>query len=298
MILKPVLAALLLSLGAISAHAAPNAAVEGVQMPAWVERDGSKQPLAPGMELRDSDKLSTGQNSRILLRLADGSQVKLGENALLSMDKLGQRQENRQLLVQAAMDVVRGAFRFTTDTRAKLIGRRDVSIRVATVTAGIRGTDLWGKSSEDRDIVCLIEGRIAVQREAEAAVTMDQALQFYISPKAQGRPDPARAAQLAAIDPKQLEQWAMETEIGAGQGAVRRGGKWKVVALSSPDERAALAAYDRLRTEGYPATLLPRGAGAKRTFDVRIGGLPSRDEAQALGARIDSITGEKSWATL
>ena len=42
-----------------------------------------------------------------------------------------------------------------------------MSIRVATVTAGIRGTDLWGKSAADRQIVCLIEGRIEVGARAK-----------------------------------------------------------------------------------------------------------------------------------
>ena len=39
---------------------------------------------------------------------------------------------------------------------------RDVRVKVNAVTAGIRGTDVWGKSESDRDIVCLLEGRIDV----------------------------------------------------------------------------------------------------------------------------------------
>ena len=30
------------------------------------------------------------------------------------------------------------------------------------MTAGIRGTDLWGSSDAERDLVCLVEGRITV----------------------------------------------------------------------------------------------------------------------------------------
>ena len=295
---RTIVSALALALASMCALAAPGAVVEGVQMPAWVERGGVRQPLAAGMELRESDKITTGQNSRLLLRLAEGSQVKLGENAQLSLDRLSQRQDNRQTLLQAALDVARGAFRFTTDVKAKLISRREVDIRVSTVTAGIRGTDLWGKSGSDRDIVCLIEGRISVQREAEQPVAMDQALQFYIAPKAQGRADPAQRAQLAAVDQNQLMQWAAETEIAAGQGAARLGGKWKVVAISSPDQAGALAVYDKLRAEGYAAEIRPRGAGDQRAYDVRIGGLPSKAEAESLGARLEAVTGAKARATM
>jgi hypothetical protein len=288
--IRPI-AALTLALAAIGAQAAPTAIVEGVQMPAWVERDGARQPLGPGMELRPSDRLSTGANARLLLRLAEGSQVKLGENAELNLERLSQRQENRQTLLEAAIDVARGAFRFTTDARSRLTSRRAVDIRVSTVTAGIRGTDLWGKSGADRDIVCLIEGRIAVQRESEAPVAMDQALQFYIAPKAGGRRDAGQAAQLATVSTQQLNQWAAETEIAAGQGAARRGGQWRVVAAEAPEQGAALAAYDKLRAAGYAATIRPRGGAEGRIYEVRIAGLPSQTEAEALAVKIAPITG-------
>jgi len=287
--------ALGLAFAATGAWSAPTAVVEGVQMPAWVERGGIRQPISAGMELAAQDKISTGQNSRVLLRLAEGSQVKLGENALLSLDKLGQRKENNQTFLQAAIDVARGAFRFTTDTKFKFNSRREVDIHVATITAGIRGTDLWGKSAGDRDIVCLIEGKIAVQREQDAPIAMDQALQFYIAPKtADGRADRSQPEpQLAAVDAQQLQQWATETEIAAGQGAARMGGKWKVVAASSPDQGEALKVYDQLRAAGYPAQIYPVGSYEKRSYEVRIMGLPSREEADALGGKIEAVTGSR-----
>lgn len=291
-------AGLVLAFAAGCALAAPTAVVEGVQMPAWVERGGVKQPISAGMELNQSDKISTGANSRLLLRLAEGSQVKLGENALLSLDKLSQSRENKQTFLQAAIDVARGAFRFTTDVKAKLSSKREVDIRVATVTAGIRGTDLWGKSAGDRDIVCLIEGKIAVQREQDAPITMDQALQFYIAPKtAEGRADRSQPEpQLAAVDQKQLDQWATETEIAAGAGAARKGGKFKVVAASSPDQEAALKVYDQLRAAGYPAQVHPVGSAGKRSYEVRIAGLASRADADNLAGRLEAITGQKASA--
>jgi hypothetical protein len=65
-------------------RAAPSpAVVEAVQMPAWVERGGGRMPLAPGMALQSDDDLRTGADARLLLKLAEGSAVKLGENAQL-----------------------------------------------------------------------------------------------------------------------------------------------------------------------------------------------------------------------
>src|SRR5205814_10323005 len=81
-------------------------------------------------------------------------------------------------LFKAALNVLEGAFRFTTDLATKT-RKREVSIRAAQVTAGIRGTDLWGRSRQGNEIVCLIEGEIAVAAEGEPAVSMNQPLQLH-----------------------------------------------------------------------------------------------------------------------
>jgi hypothetical protein len=272
--------AALLVFGAAQAHAAPGAVVEGVQMPAWVERaviGGIRRiPLAPGMELRGGDEVKTGAGSRLYIKLAEGSLLKLGENASLRLLDL---QPDRGGFFKAALNVLEGAFRFTTDVLAKE-RRREVSIRVATVTAGIRGTDLWGKSDRaDRQTVCLIEGKIEVGAEGEAPVTMDQERQFYRRDKGQTMP-------LGFVEPTQLAQWAQETEIADGQGAVLRGGKWRVTLASVNTQSEALSVYDQLRTAGYAAEIHPLKAGEKRIYVVRISRLPTKADAEALAAQL------------
>jgi hypothetical protein len=251
---------------------APDAVVEGVQMPAWLDRGGRSQPLTPGMEIRDGDRVRTGANSRVLLKMAEGSLVKLGENGILKFDNLGQRQNN---LFTATLDVAAGAFRFTTTLLGKL-RKREVNVKIVTVTAGIRGTDLWGKAASDRDIVCLIEGRISVARGADAPFDMKDPLSFYIAPKN------APPLPVAPVDPKQLAQWALETEIAPGTGTSRRGGKWKVTLAVADTQADALRIYDAVREGGYAAEIHPEGTLEKRQYRVRIGQLPDRAEAQAL----------------
>jgi len=277
--------AALLGGAALQALAAPAALVEGVQMPAWVERAGAGQvrriPLAPGMELRGGDEVRTGAGSRVYLKLAEGSLVKLGENASLRILEIA---PDRGGLFRAALNVLEGAFRFTTDALARE-RRRDVSIRVATVTAGIRGTDLWGKSDrEDRQIVCLIEGRIEVGAEGEAPVTMDQERQFYRREKGQTAP-------IGFVEPAQLVQWAQQTEIADGQGAARLGGKWRVTLATAPTQSEALEVYGQLRTAGYAAEIHPAKAGEKRVYHVRISRLPTKADAEALAAQLRGMHG-------
>jgi hypothetical protein len=278
--MKTILCSLLLAFtlsGAPVALAQPAASVEGVQMPAWVERNGRRSPLLPGMELRAGDQIFTGAGSRAVVRLAEGSVVKLGENGTLRFTQMDRSQE----IFRAALGVLQGAFRFTTE----LVGqkrKREVDIRVAQVTAGIRGTDLWGRGRKDNEVVCLIEGEIQVGAEGEAAQTLNQPLQFYRRVDAKTQP-------IGLIDVQQLGQWARETEIEDGKGALRAGGRFSVLLASAPDQRAALGIYDELRNAGYPAEILPRRQGEQVAYIVRIRQLPTRAEAQALA---DSLKGK------
>lgn len=122
---------------ALAANSAA-ARVEAVQSPAWRDRGGLVVPLAAGMELRSGDVLRTGSGARAYLKLAEGSRVKLGENARFTIYTNSLRPEKS---FRGALDILAGAFRFTT-ARLKKAVSRDVAIRVGTATIGIRGTDL------------------------------------------------------------------------------------------------------------------------------------------------------------
>ena len=250
------------------------AVVEGVQMPAWVERGGARTPLAPGMQLRQGDQLRTGGGSRLLLRLSEGSLVKLGENASMSMTELAPAQD----FFKGALSVLEGAFRFTT-TALGANRRRDINIRVATVTAGVRGTDLWGKSIPTRQVVCLIEGKIEVGAPGETPVALDQPRQFYQRVNDQTQP-------VGFVDPVQLGEWAKETEIEAGKGAARLGGRFRVELAAADNQNDALAVYDQVRAAGYAAEIRPAKVEDKLVYRVQIRNLPSRAEAQALAGQL------------
>lgn len=258
----------------IHAQAQPAAVVEGVQMPAWVERAGVRQPIMPGMVLQPGDVIHTGAGSRLLVRMAERSLVKLGENGQLRFTEISPGAE----LFRAALGVLHGAFRFTTDLAAKN-RRREVSISIANVTAGIRGTDLWGRSQENMEIVCLIEGAIEVAAPNEPAVTMDQPRQFY-------RRVAGKAQPIGFVEEAQLADWARQTEIQPGRGAARLGGRFEARVARAQSQADALAVYDRLRAAGYPAEIRPVREGEQTVYIVRIRNLPSRADARALEAQL------------
>ena len=284
--IKSILAAfLMLAASGADAAARPNLVVEGVQMPAWVEHaSGARDPLMPGAALKSKDRVITGPGARALLRLADGSLVKLGENGIVAFDDLGQRKIKLTDIVTASLDVVSGAFRFTTQALYKFRGERDVKVRIVTLTAGIRGTDLWGKADKTRDIVCLIEGKIDVVREKEA-FTMDQPMSFYIAPKS----EPAQP--VAPVSKEQLDLWSAETEIAAGTGAARTGGKWRIYLTESNNQGDALRIYDQIRNAGYAAEIRPVTGEAGTIYRVRISHLASKEEAAVLAGKLKGKMG-------
>jgi len=265
----------------VSAAYAQAVKVEAVQYPAWLERGGHSVPLSPGVALQANDELRTGQNARVRLKLAEGSTVKLGENAKFKVERV----QNRNIF-GAALTVLAGAFRFTTEAIAKS-RKRDITIKVSSVTAGIRGTDLWGKSTDERDLVCLIEGKISVASGSREPVTLDQPLDFYQRPRG-GEP------KVAKVDAKQLETWAAETEMSKDGAGAQAGGTWRVVAMTTAARDEALAMSRRLRAAGYPAEVIsPDGR-----YAVQVPGLAGESEARALAGNLKRVPGVREPVVL
>ena len=270
-------ACLLASAVSMAAEAAAYAVVDQVQMPAWLERNGVRQPLAPGKILQNRDRVITGGEARAVIQLAEGSAVKLGENAQLDLNALGQREKR---VFTAALDVAQGAFRFTTGIFSKTKHHRAVNVRIATITAGIRGTDLWGSSDAERDLVCLLEGRISIFHPLDEARELSEPLSFYVVPKG-GAPKP-----VDKVAPDQLATWAAQTEVQSGSGYARRGGKWKVDLATADSEAEALALYDRARAAGYSVRIRPHAVEGGYRYTLRVMQLPSKAEAEALAIKL------------
>jgi hypothetical protein len=270
-------------LSAASPLAAQTLVVEGVLSPAWLERGGKREPLTSGMALHSRDKVHTGPGSRALIRMAEGSAVKLGENATLAVDDLLEKKVGGNTAVSATLDVVRGAFRFTTGVFAKQPAQRDVKVKIATITAGIRGTDVWGRSTAQEDLVCLIEGRIAVEH-AGRQFAMAEPLLFFIAPRNQP-PKP-----VASVNKKQVEQWSEETELRDGRGAIRRGGRYQVDLFVTRDGNAAQQVSNKLRDAGYPVQIESvSDSYGREEHQVRITGFATARDAGVVAERLKTL---------
>lgn len=254
----------------------PYAVVDAVQAPAWVERSGRRIPLAPGMQLENRDRILTGQGARMIVQLADGSAVKLGENVSLSVNAMKRDEKG---VFTAAIDIAKGAFRFTTDIFRKFQSQRAINVRTGTVTIGIRGTDLWGKSSDEKDFVCLLEGKIAVSHPLGESAVLDQPLQYYGADKGQA------PGAVASVDKAQLAIWAMETELQNWTGKQQADGQW-FLNFSRREKDEVLALFDQLSAAGYASRIRPVRVSGAYQYELRLDHLTSEGEAQALSNRL------------
>jgi hypothetical protein len=261
---------------AIAASAAwgQAAVVEAVQYPAWLERGGNAVPLTPGTALQAKDNLRTGGNARVLVKLREGSSVKLGENAKITIEAIDDRG-----IFRSALAILEGAFRFTTDALRRG-QKREIAIKVKNVTAGIRGTDLWGKSTAERDLVCLLEGKISVGAEGHPTVTLDTPFDFYQKPR-DGEP------QVAKVDEQQVRIWSQETEISPDGAAGRVGGGWRVLAETYRTRDEALKLNRVLRASGYPSEIRAHD----NVFEVQVPGLAGEAQARALMSNLRNVAG-------
>lgn len=276
------LAAVAISGLASQALAAPYAVVDAVQSPAWLERDGQRSPLVPGMALSNRDRIETGANARAIVQLADGSAVKVGEKAMVSLNALGRRDGG---VFTAAIDVATGAFRLTTDALRKLQGKRAINVRVGAVTAGIRGTDIWGRSEEERDFVCLLEGHIVVTHASGQAAELTEPLQYF---GAERNFDPGPVAK---VTQEQANKWAAMTDPQPGFGTVRQGGKWGVLLASTETSEDALALYDRFRSAGVHVRVLPQKSGEGMRYELLAGPVADENQAAYLANRLSRDLG-------
>lgn len=260
-----------------------EAVVEALQMPAWIERQGLRRPLLPGQLLGNQDRLLTGPDAGVRIRLADGSVLALGGDSELRLHALGVR--GRQVFT-AAVDVPRGSLRFSSGSGNTAYRQRAINLRFGTITAGVRGTDLWGSADAQGDRICLLEGAISVHHADDEARQLSEPSSCYLATK--GAP-PTLAD---AASPGELGMRAALTGVHAGSGETTRRGRWLLELSLVDSESGALALYDHLRAAGYAARIMPQAAsGGGYHFSVRILQLASKADAEALAARLERSLG-------
>jgi hypothetical protein len=267
--------AMLLVSGSVMAQAPELARAMTLQPPAWIERGDTREALRPGAAIFPGDRLFTGPGGRLHLELEDSSIIKLGEGAEFEMPALQVIDDGSDTgLLKGVLKLAKGAFRFTTGALSQF-RKRELDVHIGpTVTAGIRGTDIWGRSESSQELLCLIEGSISVSSPGYPEQVMDQPRSFYVVPRGQ----PPRP--IGPTPPGKLEGWAPLTEMAPSSSSLQAGGRYRLVLLSVATQKQAAGEADRLGGLGYAVDVLGNETPAGLRHRVVLGGFASYEEAQ------------------
>ena len=154
-----------------SAHAADRRTVgmaTKVVSPAQVEN----QPAAVGTLARMNDELRTGANARLQVSFRDSTQLNLGENATVVVDRFVYDPDAGTGEVVLKTGV--GALRMATGKISEMQNKK-ITVSAPFATLGIRGTDLWlGPIDGHVGVLMLSESKVEVRNDA-GAVLIDKA---------------------------------------------------------------------------------------------------------------------------
>lgn len=229
---------------------------------------------------------ATAADARARIRLGDGSIVRLAGQTRLELNALGVREAD---VFTAALDVPQGAIRLTSEPPARSRQVRAINLRVGSITASLRGTDLWGSADPEGDRICLLAGHITVFRPEEEARPLSEALTCYLAPQG------SAASAIETVPATRLAWWAAQTELASAAPApgpspgerAWRGGRWAVELATVESEAAALSLYDRARATGYAVRIRPLATAAGgHDYAVRLGRLPTQAAAAALAEQM------------
>ncbi|MFQ5971745.1 MAG: FecR domain-containing protein [Alphaproteobacteria bacterium] len=111
--------------------------------------------LAIGATIFVGDEIATGSNTRLELRMIDGTVVTLGDDTQLTIDEFLYNAETEE--GRGVFGIATGVFRAITGAITKL-REPELTVNTPVATIGIRGTDFWGDQKADRLQLALLSG--------------------------------------------------------------------------------------------------------------------------------------------
>jgi hypothetical protein len=134
----PCIALLVLCLATVAARAAESV---GVVTNVANQVTVGGQTAAVGTVVHMNDTLRTGAKARLQVSFRDKSELTLGENATVIVDKFVFDPEAS--VGESALRATRGAFRFATG-RIGSMGQKRITVQTPVAALAVRGTDFWG----------------------------------------------------------------------------------------------------------------------------------------------------------
>ncbi len=187
--------------------------ISGENIAQALAADGSQRKLAYGDAVYSGDTISTGKDTSLVVKFADGSRFALGSLTVFKLDKFSYGDKAEEGVFHSSF--IKGAFRFVSGLIAKSQGR-DMKVKIIVATMGVRGTHVEGEVSDRQ----MVDGKMV---DASAKVVLlepeekDHATSIIVSnefgsvivdqpgygteiPDEKSPPSPVRLMQLRTID--------------------------------------------------------------------------------------------------
>jgi cell division septation protein DedD len=147
-------------------------------------------------------------------------------------------------------------------------------------------------TDDKHDATCLFEGKLDLNTRDQGALTLDKPTAFWV------RLFDQPVKPVGNATPDELKKFLTSTEVQPGQGVAVVGGRWRVVAATLDRGALAAALQWRLRDAGYPALTQAITVGGQSVHEVRINQLATRDDADAILKKIESMDAVQGRVTL
>jgi len=123
-----------------------------------------------GAPVHMNDRLRTGANGRLQVTFHDKSELTLGENANVVIDRFVFNPEKSS--AQVALDATRGAFRFAGG-KIEQMHQKSIVVNTPSAALAVRGTHFWAGPIDGQYGVLLLNGKLGVANRA-GAVTLSR----------------------------------------------------------------------------------------------------------------------------
>ncbi len=130
-------------------------------------------PLSDGMVVLVGDRIATGGDTRLRLRLISGATVVLGDNSSITVEAQEAKRGGH-----AVLEFLHGVFLAVTSSVTDVEPPTEpMKIRTPNAILGIRGTTIWGEHQPDHLGVIMLSGKGVVVTAPEGVVTLTAPLE-------------------------------------------------------------------------------------------------------------------------
>lgn len=138
----------------------PAGQVFEVAGPAELLRGDERLAVRPGTTLRIRDRLRTGADGRVTVRLTGGSVLVVGPETTVAVERFGA--PNRTGGFERLLSLVSGILRLAGDSPQAEAG---LAVRTRTAIASVRSTDWVVQQTPEQTSVFVVEGQVHVRRQ-------------------------------------------------------------------------------------------------------------------------------------